>query len=440
MAGLFGQIGSQLAGYWSRWNGTGISGRVRLLLPQARLDYEREAGDLWANGTVALGLKWVGDNYPRPVMRVARQGRGGTYNPLPRHELVDLMRRPNPHYTGRTLAKALSLSLLVDGNAYLIKVRGKGTGRPTQLWWHPHWQIAPCWPADGSAYIDRYEVRVDGVPHYLRPEDVIHFRDGIDPRNERLGLSTLKAQLRAICADNEVDGYTATLLRNLGVPGVIIRLKGTSRSTPDQVERFKERFRDSLTGENRGEPLIIDDSEVTQLGLSPEQLRLEKIPSLLQAKILAAMGVSPMVVGLSDPNKTYSNLESALGAAWRNCLVPLQDLVAETLRYSLLADLGTDPGNHCVEFDYTGVESLQEAQEQKSKRIREEWKAGIIQLNEARTALGYETDPDGDRYYPATGAEEPELPEAPDDFDDAPPPPADDDQADDDETEEDAAA
>lgn len=432
--GLIENIGGRLAGYWSRWGGQGVSSRVRLLLPGSRLDYEREAGDLWSNGTVALGLKWIGDNYTRPTMRVSRLGRSGEYRPLPRHPLVDLMRRPNPYYTGRTMAKAMSLSIEAAGEAFLIKVRGKGTGRPVQLWWHPHWAIAPCWPADGSSYIDRYEVRIDGVPHYLPPSEVIHIRDGLDPRNERLGLSTLKAQLRAIVADNESDGYTASVLRNLGVPGLVISMKGGTRLTDAQAERAKEKFRDMHTGENRGDPILVDEASVTMLGFTPEQLRLEKIPQQLQARILAAMGVSPMVLGLPDPNKTYSNLAEARRAAWENCLVPLQDLVADTLRYSLLPDFGDDPATTCIEFDYTHVESLQEAQELKSSRLREEWKAGIIRLNEARAALGYETDPDGERYYPSTGAEEPELPEEADDtFDGDMPPAKADDQAEDDE-------
>lgn len=399
-------LANTLAGFWSRWGGTGVASRVRLLLPGARLDYEREAGDMWMNSTVALGLKWVGDNYPRPKMLVSKRSRRGEYVPLPRHELVDLLRKPNPHWSGRVLAKAIALSLLVDGNAYLIKIRAKGNGKPVQLWWHPHWAIAPRWPTDGSQYISDYEVRVDGVPYYVRKEDVIHFRDGVDPRNERLGLAALRSQLRGICSDNETEGYTASILRNLGVPGLVITLKPGARRTDDQAERLIERFRDMHTGENRGDPLVMDDAGITQIGLSPEQLRLDKIPLQIQAKILASIGVPSMVVGLPDPNKTYSNLAEARRAAWENCLVPLQDLVAETLTYTLLPDLGYDSDTFRVEFDYAHVESLQEAQSLKSERIRAEWQAGVIQLNEARQTLGYEPDPDGDRWFPGTGGDE----------------------------------
>lgn len=403
----FGSLGAAVTGFWSRWGGTGVSSRVRLLLPGARLDYEKEAGDLWSNSTVALGLKWIGDNYPRPTMRVCKASRRGEMVPLPRHELVDLIRRPNPYWTARVLAKAIALSLIVDGNAYLIKIRSKGKGQPVQLWWHPHWAIGPRWPADGSTYIQDYEVRIDGQPYSVPVEDVIHFRDGIDPRNERLGLAPLKAQLRGVCSDNETEGYTAAILRNLGIPGIVVTLKSGFKIDADNIERLKERFRDNFSGENRGDATILaGDADLKQVGMSPEQLRLDKIPLQIQSKILAAIGVPMMVVGLPDSNKTYSNLAESLRAAGHNCLIPLQDLVAETLTQSLLPDFGYDPNVYRVEFDYSNVEWLQEVRDSKSTRVRAEWKDGIISLNEARQALGYEPDPDGDRWFPGTGGDE----------------------------------
>ena len=141
--------------------------------------------------------------------------------PLPSHPMLDLWQQPNPYYNRRTMEKAVGLSLVCDGNAYVQKVRDQA-GKVKELWCIPHDRVTPIWPDDGSEFISGYMVRVDTTNYPLTKEDVLHIRDGVDPRNERLGLSTLKAQLREVCTVNEESGYTASLLHNSAVPGLVV--------------------------------------------------------------------------------------------------------------------------------------------------------------------------------------------------------------------------
>lgn len=397
--------GSAVRSIWSRHGGQGVGSRLRFLLPGARHDYEREAGDLWSNGLVAICLKWAGDNYPKPTMRVVQTRPDGSRRPLPRHPLVDLMRRPNPHYTGRVLAKAVLLSLVTDGNAYLVKVRDSYR-RVVGLYWVPHWLMQPVWPEDGSSYVRAYQYLRDHEVVEVQPEDVVHFRDGLDPRNDRLGLSALKAQLREVVGDNEVSGYEVSILKNCGVPGLVIVPREKQASFREaEAKKIKEELRDTLTGDDRGDTLVFHSPvEVLELGFSPEQLALSKIGERSQYRICSSVGIDPMVVGLPSANKTYANHQSAVAAAWRQCLVPLGDLVAEQLGASLLPEFD-DPATHSVEFDYSQVEALQEDLALKHARVREDWKAGLVRHAEACALLGYQPDPeDPDRYHPGTGA------------------------------------
>jgi HK97 family phage portal protein len=286
-----------------------------------------------------------------------------------------------------------------------VKVRD-ALKRPIQLYWVPHWLIQPVWPQDGSVYIRAYQYLRDSEVVQIAREDVIHFRDGIDPRNDRLGLAALKAQFREVATDNECGSYTAALLRNMGVPGlVVIPRDPRGKFTAETAHRIKERIRDTLTGEDRGDTAVFSDPiELTPLGLSPEAMQLGELPRRSEARICAAFGLSPMVLGLPDPGKTYSNLAEAKEAAWRHCLIPLQDLVAETLQRALLPEF-SDPDRYTVEYDYSHVEALQEDLALKHTRVREDWKCGLVTQNEARDELGYEPDPDGDRWYPQTGGD-----------------------------------
>jgi HK97 family phage portal protein len=415
-------IARSMGSVWTRMGGQGLGSRLRYLVPGSRVDYEREAGNLWQNSIVAIALKWLGDNYPKPIMRVSAIGRDGRYRPLPRHKVCDLMKRPNPFYTGRVLSKAIALSLVTDGNAFVVKIRN-AIGQPVQLWWVPHWWIQPVWDSyEGAPYIRAYQFLRDYEIYEIPYHDVIHIRDGLDPWNDRLGLAALKSQVREVVADNEQAGYTVSILRNMGVPGLVAIPKNGARMTSEQANRLKERIRDNLTGDSRGETMVqlTGDVEIVQLGHSPEEMRLDKLPARSEARICAAIGVSPMVLGMPDPNKTYSNYKEANTAAWRHCIVPMQDLVAEALTYGLLNEFD-DPERNIVEYDYTHVEALQEDLGEKHDRVRKDFAGNLITQNEGRDELGYEPLPDGDRlWYEITAVNKPDTDPVEDDTQDLP--------------------
>lgn len=403
-----GALARFAGGLWSRYGGFGWS-RVRLLLPGAKFDWEREAGDPWMNSVVAVCLAWIGDRVARPRMKVSRVGRRGDLIEVPRHGLADLWARPNPFYGRRTLEKALALSLKVDGNAYIYKVRDNG-GRVCQLWWIPHFRILPTWPADGSSYIDGYRVWIDSGTWDLPPEDVLHIRDGIDPRNERLGISALKANLREVCAINYESSYTAALLKNSGVPALAVVPDGDERgpSTRDEADRMAERFLDGHSGDDVGRPIIMGGRyKIVEVGFSPEKLVLDKLPQAAQARIAASIGVAAMSAGLPDAGKTYSNLGEANRTSW-GTIVALQELIAETagndlIRESIQVDGRVTPAadarEYRVEYDYSQIQELQESLDALHKRTRDDFLADAITRNEFRDETGREPDPDGDRFY-----------------------------------------
>jgi HK97 family phage portal protein len=396
---VYGALTKVFGGLWSRYGGWGWS-RIRLFLPGARFDWEREAADVWMNSIVGLAISWLGDRFPRPRIHVSKILRTGDHQPLGRSPLVDLWNRPNRYYGRRTLEKAIGLSLKVDGNAYLYKVRDK-MGQVVELWWVPHFRILPTWPADGSSYIDGYRVWLDTAVYHLPPQDILHIRDGIDPRNERLGLAAVRASLREVCTINYESSYTGALLKNSGVPGIAIVPDGPTPARPsrEDAERIKERFRDNFSGDNTGDPVVLAGSyRVEPIGFTPEAMAIDVLPRNAQARVAAAIGVAAMSLGLPDPNKTYSNLAEANRTSW-GTIVAVQELIAEAVRWDLLPEFGLDPDNFTVEYDYTHIQELQESLDSLHTRTRDDFKADLITRNEAREQLGYEPVPDGDQFF-----------------------------------------
>jgi HK97 family phage portal protein len=409
-----------IGGLWTRYNGQGWT-RWRSFLPSARFDWEREAADTWMNSIVALSVSWLGDRFPRPRIQLSKIGRNGDYTPLGRHPLLELWNRPNKYYNRRTLEKAIGLGLKVDGNAYIWKVRNRTRG-VVELWNIPFFRCFPTWPSDGSEFIDGYMVWVDTVRYWLPKDDVIHIRDGQDPRNERYGLSALRACLREVVTLNYEASYTAGILKNSGVPSVVIAPEVTAaaaghlRPSPDDVKRIKDRFHENfgIDNDQAGSAMVLAGPyKVTSVGFSPEQMTLKDLPMNAMGRISASIGVAAMSVGLPDPGKTYSNLGEANRSSW-GTIVSIQEVIGDALRWDLLPEFNLDPHSYAVTYDYSEIQELQEPLDAIHVRAREDWKAGITNLNETREILGYEPDPDGDRFFPGTGSEadEPAEPDA----------------------------
>ena len=400
-----------MGGLWQRYGGWGWS-RVRYFMPGARFDYEREAGDLWTNSVAALGIKWLGDRFPRPIMRVSKIARNGDHIPLGKHPAIELWKRPNPWYSRRTLEKAIGLSLICDGNAYIYKVRS-GAGKVVQLWWIPHFRILPTWPSDGSSYIDGFRVWLDTAVYHLPPEDVIHIRDGIDPRNERLGISALRSNIREVCTVNSESGYTASLLRNGGFPGVMIVPDDPNlRVNEPDARGIKERFKDTFGGDQAGETMVLAGKyKIEKVGFSPEEMRLDRLPANAIARIGAGVGVAPMCMGLPDPQKTYANLGESNKSSW-GTVCSIQELEAEAITDQLLPEFGSDPESYCVEYDYSMIQELQESEDAVYERAGKAWDRGLMQRNEAREMMGLEPVDDGDAFKPGTegGEDDPDDP------------------------------
>ena len=373
------------------------------LLPGTRRHWETDAGDLSRNSAVFAGIAWIQRNFPDARLQVVTES-GEKPTAIPRHPLTELLKRPNPHYSSTALWAGSLISYLADGNAYWMKARNTiagGPGLPVELWWVPHWMMRPERPRNGGAFLEKYVYTVNGKEYDVKPADVVHLRYGRDPYNDLLGLSPWKACLREIVADNEALTYHAAIMQNFGVPGVV-----ASPATPDvtptepMARQFRDLWKQKMTGDHRGEPLVVPwPVKLEMPGWSPEQLMLEKVFHLSEERICAVLGLSPMVLGLGSglERSTFSNYSEAREAAYYDCLIPIQRMIAEELNAQLLPDLG-DPEAQCVCWDYSDVRALQPDMGEVAKRNVLLFNAGLIRQSEARTDQGLPVTPEMEKF------------------------------------------
>lgn len=357
-------------------------------------------GDARTNSVCFACVAWMARTFPEAPLRV-QQKKGGDLVPLPDFPMTTLVATPNPHYAGLLLWQATIADWVYDGNAYWGKIRGDA-GRPTQLWWLPTGTVEPRWDDDGKTFITHYDYTVGGQTIELAPADVVHFRYGLDPENVRKGLSPLRSVLREVLTDEEAALFSSALLRNVGVPGVVLAPDPTAGQvgpplTAQEVEVVKADFMAKFGGARRGEPLVLGvPMKVSTLSFSPDQMDLGRLRELPEERITAALGIPAMVVGLGAglSRSTFSNYEESRRAAYESNLIPTQRLFAAELQTQLLGDFG-DPGRLLVDFDLSQVRILQPDVDALWKRLDVGVQGGWVMVDEARERVGLPPLPDG---------------------------------------------
>jgi HK97 family phage portal protein len=380
----------------------GIWGWVNNLMPSAEYDYRRGAGLIWENSIVLSGLKWEADAFTSSLFCVRRNKGKTGLEIADHHPLTALIRNPNPYWDETLLLQATRMSFSLDGNAYWYKVRSDA-GKVVQLWWVPHWMIEPAWNPDGSEYLGAYHYKVNGKVYTIPATEIVHFRDGIDPSNYRKGLSRLSAVTKEICTDNERATFSAAVLRNGGVPSVIITPDGDGAELPSGMspKDYADLWMAKLTGDRRGEPFVSElPIKIQKPGFNPAELVLDKISRIPESRITSAMRIPAIVLGFEVglEHATYSNYESALKAAYHHNVLPAYRVMAATIDRQLGPDIigmdGCESG-----FDTSKVQALQEDKNEIADRAAALYTAGVAKRSEAKEMVDLPFDAKHDDVY-----------------------------------------
>jgi HK97 family phage portal protein len=342
------------------------------------------------------------------------------------HDAAKLLKRPNDWYSGSAFRMALTIEFLLDGNAYAVKIRN-GQLKPIALSFIPHWMMEPHEPTDGT-YIDYYEYTPGGNQGRVKlaPEDVIHLRNGIDPANIRKGLSPLKMLLREIYTDDEAAIFTAMMLKNGGVPGMVISpATDGAWLSPEDITLEKKRITEDFSGVRKGLPMVMrGPTKVEHFGVEASKLDLSVLREIPEERVTALLGIPAAIVGFGtglQQTKVGATMAEMRAMAYEDCIIPMQQLWSDEWDLQLLPEFEESPENFRMIFDLSNVRVLRDDEGKKSERLTRQLSAGGITLEKYHDALGMESDPSENVYYismattiiPADQLAEPVLPIAP---------------------------
>lgn len=333
------------------------------------------------------------------------------------HALEQLIERPNPAYDGDALWKATSVSYVMAGNGYWRKIRNV-FGEVIELWYIPHWLLRPVGSSDGARFITHYEYRGGvGEPERIAPRDIVHFRFGLDPENPRMGLSPLRPLLREVWTDDQASQFSETILRNMGVPGLMISPKADhAKPSPAAAKELEQFFETAFSGERRGKPLVMKiPTELTQFGFDPNKLMLANLRDISEERVCAVLGIPAAVVGFGSglqSTKVGATMRELRRLAWVQCLIPMQKSLAKQVTAQLLPDFVAQLRRFRARFDTSDVSAFQEEDGLLTDRVTKMVASGVLRVDRAQVMLGLEVDPTQQVYLRPT-ASAPAGPDAP---------------------------
>lgn len=367
--------------------------------PQTTFNYQAEIYPMWLSAAVMPILGWHWRHCHEAPIVVVDESSPDEPDEVAGHEAGELLKSPNPDYGQVHLMNQVIASDVLFGNAYLHVITDR-MNRPAQLYAIPHMEIAPRWSPDGTEFIAAYEHNVNGTSRIISARNVAHIRHGVDPANQRIGISPLYAAVRQIFGHNEAANAMAALMRNHGMPGIVLSpaaalaRDGVSLSlTPEQKDDLRNMAEAKLTGESRGKPMVLTQPmDIATVGVDPDAMAFEQLFGVCVSTVCAQYGVDPMAFGFASANKTYSNMEEANKTLYHRVAMPFWDRVADALNDQVMRVWYPKDFASGLRYRFrtTGIKALQDDQHQQAKTLATAAGGPYLTVNEARKIGGHE--------------------------------------------------
>ena len=364
-----------------------------------------EIGDGTGNSAVVACLNVLATSFAEPGLIVSSRSSEGDYNRDMNHPLARLFRRPNPYMTSQLLSNYIVTALNAAGDAFIYKNRNargevvelvplmphlvEAKGNQNELITHYNYQ-----PQGGLQGQDN--VRID-------KKDMVHLRQNIDPNDMRRGMAPLRAVLREIAGDEAAGQYTAALLHNMAVPGVILSPRDDAMGGPtrEEAEAIADMYKQKFGGKNRGAPMVLSGAmNVEIVSFSPDQMKLAELRRIPEERVSAVLGVPAVLAGLGAglDSATYNNTKELREFFTESKMVPMWNMVAQEVTHQLLRpEFGASDNEYC-EFDIDNVRALAVDKDNLYKRMNTAVQGGWVTIGEARKVVGLEADDRHDVY------------------------------------------
>ncbi len=306
------------------------------------------------------------------------------------HELLDLIKRPNPIQGQAAFFQELQTFKQITGNTYIHATRPSENRPPLELHIFPAPKMKII--AGDMMMPLKYEYRPNNekqqtfqfpVDQVTGKSDILHIKT-VNPLDPFYGLSPLSAAAYSVDLFNAASEWNMRLLQNGARPGGGLFVK--TSLTPEQREQLKTSFNDVYTGAaNAGKQMVIEgDMDWKDMSLSPKDMDYLESRNVSARDIATAFRVPPLLLSIGGDNNTYANMQEARLSLWEDLLIPEADMLRDELNNWLVPMFGD---NLYLDYDKDKISALGSRREKIWSIVND---ATFLTDNEKRAAVGYE--------------------------------------------------
>lgn len=307
-------------------------------------------------------------------------------DPIENHPALDLLAKPNPMQGWDGFIAEAFTNYLLTGEMGIT--RYPDNGKPVELW-----NVNPLWikvePGRGgipAAYVyEQNNIKREFAVDRLTGKSQLFFMKSYNPLDYWRGQSPLMAA--GIAADTHNAGmrWNYSLLRNSARPSGLVKLSADAGG--EIVSRLKEWFKRSFQGEhNAGEiPVLPAGADWVAMDTSPRDMDFTTTQKEAAKLIASAFGV-PLPL-IDNDASTFNNLEQAKERLYTDTVLPLFNSFLSQFGGWLLPWYGE---GLAFRVDMDKIGALEALRARLYDRMLKGVSAGVLTVDEARGAMGYE--------------------------------------------------
>jgi len=319
------------------------------------------------------------------------------FDVVDKHELVDMIRQPNPEEEWSTLNEGVDIFKSMAGNAYQLISQEGGVNlwplRPDRV------QIKP----DERGHIGSYVYDVgSGKTVTYSVEEIIHHKF-FNPSDDFYGLSPLQAVARIVDTSNATIDWNKTSMDNRTRPDMIFWPDSEEFST-EQYNLFRKQLTEQAAGKKNAKKTLIAPykGKMQVMGFSAAEMDFLKSFSTYEDAVCWVFGVHPEALGKSG--STFDNKEWATRALWEGPVESRLRSMRAVYNHKFYPLFGTAfppaVGDLYLDFDMGGTPAVTGRRKEQSEEAKI-WSAQGVpfdQVNE-RLDLGFEPFPGSDQSW-----------------------------------------
>lgn len=352
---------------------------------------ELRRDDILAYHAVYACITLIANDISKLGVRLVQKDENDIWVPTTNPAYSPVLRKPNRYQTRTQFFESWVLSILMDGNTYVLKERDN-RNVVTSLYILDPLRVQPMVADDGSIF---YQLDVDSLSGVLEPvmvpdSEIIH--DRTNPFYHPLcGISPIYACALPVLQGTEIQKNSASFFKNHSRPGGILTAPGAV--SDDTVQQLRNYWETNYTGNNAGKVAVLADG-LTYKSFDVQSAANSQVIEQLKwtAEVVCSVfHVPPYKIGVGSA-PTSGNIQSEqvryYGDALHKRIEDMEILLDEGLNMS---------SNIGVEFEIDTLLRMDSKTMMETQEIGVG--AGIIKLNEARKIMNKPPMEGGDTAY-----------------------------------------